>query len=336
MVAVSVVIPAYNAEKTIKETIDSVLAQTFQDFEAIVINDGSTDNTLNILKAYSDDRLKIFSFENSGPQKSRNRGLAEAQGKYISFIDADDMWTADKLELQLKTLESNPDVSVVYSWSDVVNEESVLLRQGGHLIRRGDVFVDLLLVNFVESGSNFLAETTAVRNVGGFDEAIVAGQDRDILLSLANKYQIDVVPKTQVFYRKSSSSKSWSSNIQRTRAGIEQVISKHSRVRQGLEAFQKKGLSNAYKHMIFECLNNHPSRQKGICALNLLWMIIINDLNFITKGAFAKTIARTLITILLSEKLSGQLIAQFPKIFDITSVYGYFITEKYLVSKGLN
>ena len=85
--------------------------------------------------------------------------------------------------------------------------------------------------------------------------------------------------------------------------------------------------------MIFECLNNRPSRQKGIYAINLLWMIIINDLNFITKGAFAKAAARTLITILFSEKLIERLVAQYPKVFDITSVYGYFVTEKSLILK---
>jgi glycosyltransferase involved in cell wall biosynthesis len=94
---ISVVIPVYNGERTIYDAITSVLAQTFQDFELIVIDDGSQDSTTDILAAIHDPRLKVFSFENAGPSKSRNRGISFACGEYISFLDADDLWTPDKL-----------------------------------------------------------------------------------------------------------------------------------------------------------------------------------------------------------------------------------------------
>ncbi|WP_329607065.1 glycosyltransferase family A protein [Planktothrix agardhii] len=102
MPLISVIIPAYNAEKTIQETIYSVLKQTWQDFELIVINDGSQDATLEVLSSIQDPRLRILSYSNAGLASSRNRGITEATGEYISFMDADDLWTPDKLEAQFQ------------------------------------------------------------------------------------------------------------------------------------------------------------------------------------------------------------------------------------------
>jgi glycosyltransferase involved in cell wall biosynthesis len=87
MLLISVIIPAYNAEKTIQETMESVLNQTFTDFDLIIINDGSTDATLEIINSISDTRIKVFSYVNQGIAINRNRGLTYVKGKYISFLD---------------------------------------------------------------------------------------------------------------------------------------------------------------------------------------------------------------------------------------------------------
>ncbi|HEY9859784.1 MAG TPA: glycosyltransferase family A protein, partial [Candidatus Obscuribacterales bacterium] len=96
MPLVSVIIPAYNAETTIQETVKSVLEQSLQDFELIIVNDGSTDNTLQVLDRISDPRIKVFSYPNAGAAVSRNRGFAQATGELIAFLDADDLWTPKK------------------------------------------------------------------------------------------------------------------------------------------------------------------------------------------------------------------------------------------------
>ncbi len=101
MPKISVIIPVYNAEETIKETLESVLSQTFSQFEIIVINDGSQDKTLEIVSRILDPRLKVLSYPNAGVSVSRNRGISQAAGEYVSFLDADDLWTPDKLETQL-------------------------------------------------------------------------------------------------------------------------------------------------------------------------------------------------------------------------------------------
>jgi glycosyltransferase involved in cell wall biosynthesis len=132
MPLISVIIPAYNAQKTIRETIESVLNQTFKDFEIIVIDDGSQDSTVEIVSAFSDPRLRLFSYPNAGVSATRNRGLAQANSEFISFLDADDLWTPDKLEAQLRALEANPQAAVAYSWTDYIDESSQFLHPGNH------------------------------------------------------------------------------------------------------------------------------------------------------------------------------------------------------------
>ena len=101
---VSVVVPTYNAAETLLETIESVRRQTLSAIELIVIDDGSTDDTSRLLGTVHDPRLQVFSYPNAGIAAARNRGLERARGEFVSFIDADDLWTADKLELQLEAL----------------------------------------------------------------------------------------------------------------------------------------------------------------------------------------------------------------------------------------
>ena len=110
---ISVIVPAYNAEKYIKEAVDSILNQTFADFECIVINDGSNDTTLSILQAYNDSRLKIISRENRGLVATLNEGLDIAQGEYIARMDADDISLPTRFEKQVEFLDNNVDYVVV-------------------------------------------------------------------------------------------------------------------------------------------------------------------------------------------------------------------------------
>ena len=151
---ISVIIPVFNGEQTIEETINSILDQTFQDIEIIIINDGSTDATLEIVENISDSRIKIFSYPNAGLSASRNRGIDRAKGEYISFIDADDLWTPDKLELQWQALQKNPQAAVAYSWTDYIDESSKFIKSGRRITINGDAFSKLLITNFLENGSN--------------------------------------------------------------------------------------------------------------------------------------------------------------------------------------
>jgi glycosyltransferase involved in cell wall biosynthesis len=113
-VQVSVIIPAYNHGRFLAEAAASVLAQTYGDLEVVVVDDGSTDDTPQVLAAFQDPRLHVIRTRNHGKSAARNRGLDEARGRYIAFLDADDRWRPRKLERQLAVLEQEPDVGLVF------------------------------------------------------------------------------------------------------------------------------------------------------------------------------------------------------------------------------
>src|SRR3990170_2838516 len=114
MPKVSVIIPTYNREKYIVETLQSVFAQTFTDYEVIVIDDGSTDNTADVLRPYL-DRIVYIRKPNGGQGSARNVGIKVAKGEYIAFLDSDDLWMPEKLELQVKYLDNNKDAGLVFT-----------------------------------------------------------------------------------------------------------------------------------------------------------------------------------------------------------------------------
>lgn len=112
---VSIIIPAYNAEKYIKQTIESAIGQTYKNIEVIVIDDGSKDGAAEIVKSFGDQRIIYIFQENKGQSAARNSGIKIAKGKYISFLDSDDLFLPQKIERQVDFLESNPDCGVCYS-----------------------------------------------------------------------------------------------------------------------------------------------------------------------------------------------------------------------------
>lgn len=114
MVKVSIIIPVYNGERYVSEAIDSVLNQTYKDFEIIVIDDGSKDDTLNILRMYG-EKIRWESQENKGQASAINEGIKMAKGKYIAYLDADDVCLPERLKIQVKYLDEHPDVGLVYA-----------------------------------------------------------------------------------------------------------------------------------------------------------------------------------------------------------------------------
>ena len=202
MPKISVVIPVYNGEKTIRETIESVLAQTFTDFELIIIDDGSSDRTVEIIeeiikkaiKENLDQRIRLHSFPNKGLSATRNRGIRRSKGDYISFIDADDLWTPDKLAAQYLALQNTPTAAIAYSGTSRIDEHSKILYNISLANLRGNVYNYLLLKDIVGSGSNPLIERQALLDTGAFDESLWAAEDWDMWIKLSSKYEFIDVP----------------------------------------------------------------------------------------------------------------------------------------------
>ncbi|HSZ22548.1 MAG TPA: glycosyltransferase family A protein, partial [Candidatus Sulfotelmatobacter sp.] len=114
MPLVSVVVPVYNAERTLTATLDSALAQDFRDFEIVVVNDGSTDSTKAVLDMYA-ARVRVIDQSNRGVSAARNAGVRASSGQLIAFLDSDDLWSADKLTQSVRALTQNPKASMVFS-----------------------------------------------------------------------------------------------------------------------------------------------------------------------------------------------------------------------------
>jgi glycosyltransferase involved in cell wall biosynthesis len=205
---ITVVIPAYNAESCIDETLRSVRAQTHTNLEIIVVDDGSQDRTGAIAEAHAavDSRVRVVRQANAGVAAARNNGWRLGAADLIAFVDADDLWSADKIERQLAALRERPDAELVYSWYVVIDGHSrITLRWPGE-VHEGNVFRKLLLSNFVGNGSSAIVTRRALETVGGFEpglRAAGAGGCEDILFysRVAEHYPFALAAGYHIGYR---------------------------------------------------------------------------------------------------------------------------------------
>lgn len=172
MPAISVVVPLYQSERTIAETMRSILAQTFADFEVIVVNDASSDGGPAIVESFGDPRVRIVAQENRGLAGARNSGIRNATAPYIAFIDADDLWHPEKLEWHKRHLDANPAVGVSFSHSRLIGEASEPL--GLVQSPRQDTFTasDIFCRNPVGNGSSPVIRRTALDAIAFHDAAL--------------------------------------------------------------------------------------------------------------------------------------------------------------------
>ena len=319
MPLISVIIPVYNGERTIQETIESVFCQTFSDFELIIINDGSQDSTLDIVENIPDTRLKVLSYTNTGLPASRNRGISHASGEYISFLDADDIWTPDKLEAQLKALQTNTQAAVAYSWTDFIDESGQFLRQGTHLSVNGDAYAHLLLLNFLENGSNPLIRAQAFTTVGGFDESLTNSHDWDMWLRLAAHYHFVAVPIPQILYRTSAGSMS-TNVLQLESAGLQVLKRAFAQAPASLQHLKPYSFGNFYKYLLFKALEGTPARSRGLVAVRFLWCVLKNEPNVLKTRYFVKVLLKIVIVILLPPQQAQSLLTQVSQLYNINAL----------------
>lgn len=318
MTLISVVIPVYNGGKTISETIQSVLNQTHTDLEIIVINDGSNDSTLDIIQYIKDSRLRVFSYANAGQAVSRNRGIAQAQGEYISFLDADDLWTPDKLMSELVALLSNPQADVACSWTNYINENGKVILEANRINLTGNAYPYLLLTNLLESGSNLFVRREKLLEIGNYDESplIKSAEDWDLYLRLASKYQFVTVPKPQILYR--ISTHSMSTDIGRIERSSLQVIEKNfAQAPKSLQYLKKYSLANLYKYLIHKSLEQFPSPQQNLISLQMFQNVVINDPSILYKPVIIQIGIKFLLSYLLTPNTAYKIFTKFPLIFNV-------------------
>jgi len=198
---VSVVMANYNYGRYLAAAVESVQAQTFRDWELIVVDDGSTDNSLKIIEPFTvDPRIRLLSVNHLGQPGAKNAGIDEALGAFIAFLDADDLWHPEKLRRQLAIFDVNPDVGVVYSRRTVIDENGVSAPYSQPVLYRGNVLSKIFRNNFV-CFSSAVVRRIVFEHVGLFDPGIDLAIDYDLWLRAAGHYHFDFVDEPLVQYR---------------------------------------------------------------------------------------------------------------------------------------
>lgn len=190
---VSVIIPVYNGEQTIKRALDSVFAQTFADIEVIVVDDASLDRTVGLVTQYADDRLKLIrSAENRGAGAARNKGIAAAKGRWVAFLDSDDAWMPNKLARQIQLLDRSSKPVAACATGYIIEKngrrfavELKLTPQRFHN--------DIIFGCTISPGSTLVVERYVFEEIGGFDENFRRLEDWDWLLRFSRRFDMEFV-----------------------------------------------------------------------------------------------------------------------------------------------
>lgn len=210
---VSVIIPTYNASGFILDTLKSVMDQTMRDLEVIVVDDHSCDNTLKIVRGFAslDDRIKYVALEKrSGVSRARNTGIKESKGKYIAFLDHDDLWLSQKLEKQLKLFQEDNELGLVFSRESIITLDGKVVGVSGGLahLRRGYIFRDLLCEHFISPSTVLIKREVFDALDEWFVESMEMAEEADLFLRIAYVFKVDFCDEVLAKWRIHSSNDS--------------------------------------------------------------------------------------------------------------------------------
>lgn len=236
---ISIIIPLYNKENSIANTIQSILDQTFQDFEIVVVDDGSTDDSVTIVERYADNRIRIIQKENGGVSSARNRGIEEANYEYIAFLDADDYWEPTYLKELVKLIHDFPNAGLYglgfgYMWQE--NKESI-----NHDLP--DLFRGIIENPWQRgciywTGSSTTTTKTVIQSVGLFDERMSHGEDLDMWYRILLNYQGVFYNQTLAYYRQDAENRAMN-NVIPFEKHLPFFIEKYTEYRQNNQDFRR-------------------------------------------------------------------------------------------------
>lgn len=278
---VTVIIPAYNVSAFIKEAVNSALSQTWSELEVIIVDDGSTDGTLQLAKSIADSRLTVLSQKNQGSSAARNTGLQLARGNLVAFLDGDDLWAPTKLEEQIGIFKANANIDLVFTLSKIIDET------GGDTGRKsvpvaGLISLRQLMVeNVVNNGSAVMLRRSALNAVGPFDVDLPSCVDYDLWLRIAalRANNIYCIPHHLTRYRMRDGqiTKNW----RRMEAGWSRVIEKLEVMAPNeLRQLRHQIMGNMYRYLsyiAYESKEFSKSRELFVKALHLDWIKLLSD-----------------------------------------------------------
>ena len=200
---VSVIVPAFNAESTLRESVESALAGSHGNIEMIIVDDGSSDATarVGVQLAADDARVCLRRQDNRGVSAAFNSGLSLARGEYVARLDADDLWHPAKLERQIEAARRNPAAALIYSWVRYIDADSRVYRDGPPQRFPPRTLCRGLYESLVGGNSSALMRREVVQDLGGYDEALSSWEDLLLQLRISAEHVIDHVPEYLVGYR---------------------------------------------------------------------------------------------------------------------------------------
>ncbi len=203
----SVIIPLYNKDKYIEATLNSVLNQTFKDFEIIIINDGSTDSSIGMVNNIEDKRIQLYSIPNRGASSARNYGIEQASSSYIALLDADDIWNFDHLEELYKSIKLFPNGGLFCNAYGLKLSDSKIIKATYNIPKKSNPHI--IEDYFLASTIHPIGWTSAIAfhkndfyDIGKFDPKFISGQDLDILIRFGLKKTVVFNPKVTCYYDK--------------------------------------------------------------------------------------------------------------------------------------
>jgi glycosyltransferase involved in cell wall biosynthesis len=279
MPKVSVVIPSYNRARYLRRAIQSVLDQTFKDFEIIVVDDASTDETPQIVEAFRNPTIRYFRHDtNQREARSRNPGVQNAVGEYIAFLDDDDSWLPQKLALQVDLFDKSPSkLGAVYCSSLEVDGETGRVLSKWNAQKRGNIFRDLSEVNWIGIPSVIVLRRQCFDTLGLFDEQIEFGLDFDMWIRVARAYEYDFISEPLVL--RSIYHKRLSTNYELVLKGAESMLRKYG----DYFSLNRKCYSRRFLHLgVLYCYSGHirTARISFLKAIRFNPLEIRNYYNF--------------------------------------------------------
>ena len=225
---VSVIIPTHNREQTIKRSILSVLNQSYNNLEAIIVDDGSNDNTVNIIHSINDPRVRVIVLDsNNGACRARNIGVANSRGEWIAFQDSDDECFPEKLEKQLNFMKSgNYDFSFCQGYLILLNGNKIKSPKDSYGTNADRDWYHVLMTDFPVSTQKFLCRRY-VLNVIGFDEDLSKSQDKDFALQVAHDFKVGFLAEPLVNIYATPQSITYSTKQEKRYYSVKRIVEKH-------------------------------------------------------------------------------------------------------------
>jgi len=280
---ISVIIPCFNAENTLWETVQSVQLQSYKNSEIIIINDGSTDKSAELAEQLAKEkRIHVIHKPNGGVSTARNCGVNAAKGEYIAFLDADDIWHKDKLQAQLHFLKQNKSIGVCYSRVRFTSPSGKSLHQYSAIPNKPLTAVDLLVENHLCTSSNIMCRKQIFIDSGGFDTSMSYAEDQEWLIRVALKTQWKIAGVSEVLLDYRTQTNSLSSSLNKMEQGWQTLIKK-------IACYEPEFINNHYQKaqaVYLRYLARRALRQgePAITGLKYLYRAIKSDIYIVIRS----------------------------------------------------